>query len=153
MSDELIGTARRLARASPRKPRQSDLQRAVSTAYFALFHALAKEAADLLVGTGAARRDAAWTHTYRALEHGFARNACTEIRRLALPPGITGCALAFLELQEARHSADYDPNARFTRTEALDLIGIAETAIRAMRAESRLARKAFLVRLLLRRRP
>jgi hypothetical protein len=65
--EELIATARKLAKASPQKPRQADLKRAVSTAYYALFHALAKDAADMLVGVGPSRPDKAWTQTYRAL--------------------------------------------------------------------------------------
>ena len=50
MSQDLLATARRLAKASPQKPRQSDLKRAISTAYYALFHAMARNAADMLVG-------------------------------------------------------------------------------------------------------
>ena len=42
--------ARRLALAGPRRPRQADLRRAVSTAYYALFQAMAKDCADVLVG-------------------------------------------------------------------------------------------------------
>jgi uncharacterized protein (UPF0332 family) len=53
----LIVTARKLAKASPKKPRQADLKRAVSTAYYALFHALAKNAADQLVGVAQNRPD------------------------------------------------------------------------------------------------
>ena len=57
------------------KPRQADLKRAISTAYYALFHAMAKDAADMLVGVGADRPDKAWTQLYRALQHGDAKNA------------------------------------------------------------------------------
>jgi hypothetical protein len=60
VSHDLIATARRLAKASPKRPRQSDLKRGVSTAYYALFHALARDCADLLVGAGEARNDPAW---------------------------------------------------------------------------------------------
>ena len=48
MSHELIPTARRLANVNVRRPRQADLKSAVSTAYYALFHTLAKECADRL---------------------------------------------------------------------------------------------------------
>ncbi len=60
----MIVTARKLANASPKKPRQADLKRAISTAYYALFHAMAKDASDMLVGVGLNRPDRAWTHTY-----------------------------------------------------------------------------------------
>ncbi len=46
----------------------------------------------------------------------------------ALQPELVRVAGALVELQEARHQADYDPGHRFTRREALDLIGQAEQA-------------------------
>ena len=47
---DLIATARRTVGTGPGAPRQSDLRRAVSTAYCALFHCLARSSADTLVG-------------------------------------------------------------------------------------------------------
>ena len=124
MTDDLIVTARRLARASPKKPRQADLKRAISTAYYALFHAMARESADLLVGVGQNRADKAWAQVYRALEHGFAKKACGQVRALGFPPTICSCADAYVTLQEARHDADYDPIHRVLRADALAVIGI-----------------------------
>lgn len=147
----MIVTARKLARASPMRPRQAELKRAVSTAYYALFHALAENAANLFVGIGQMQASAAWVHVYRALDHGFARNACREVQNL--PGSIIDCADEFIELQEVRHKADYDPGVRFTRAEALDWASRAEAAIATLRAAPRPDRKAFAVRLLLKRRP
>lgn len=45
--------------ASPMRPRQSELKRGASAAYHALY-ALARDCADLLVGTGDTRSDPAW---------------------------------------------------------------------------------------------
>lgn len=149
----MIITARKLANASPLKPRQADLKRSVSTAYYALFHVLARNGADLLVGAGAARPDKAWTHVYRALNHGFAKNACREAANLTFPPEIIECAKEFIELQEVRHKADYDPRARFTRAEVLDWVSRAEAAIAKVQAAPRRDRKAFAVQLLMRKRP
>src|SRR5271169_6883148 len=42
--NELLGLAREIANLDPPKPRQSCLRRAVSTAYYALFHLLIAEA-------------------------------------------------------------------------------------------------------------
>src|SRR5262245_24760415 len=81
----LIVTARRLARTSPNRPRQADLRRATSTAYYALFQAMAKDVADLFAGAGPNRPDKAWRHAYRALDHGTAKNACAEVRNLRFP--------------------------------------------------------------------
>lgn len=149
----MIITARKLASTSPMKPRQADLKRSISTAYYALFSALARNGADLLVGVGASRPNKAWTHAYRALDHGFAKNACREAANLTFPPEIVSCAKEFIELQEVRHKADYDPGARFSRVEAMDWVKRAEAAVARLRAAPRRDRKAFAVQLLLRRRP
>jgi hypothetical protein len=85
LSDDLIVTARRLARANPNRPRQADLRRAVSTAYYAVFHALARQCADRFVGTGHNRSRPAWQQVYRALDHGFAKNACFQAANLGFP--------------------------------------------------------------------
>jgi hypothetical protein len=63
------------------------------------------------------------------------------------------CARAFVELQEIRHKADYDPRAAFTRAEALEWVNKAEVAIARLRAAPRGDRKAFAVQLLLKKRP
>ncbi|MBC6437988.1 MAG: hypothetical protein GDA52_07600 [Rhodobacteraceae bacterium] len=78
--EHLIGTARRLVEHSgTKRPREADLRRAVSTAYYAMFHCLCESAANLLIGGGtASRSDAAWRQAYRALNHGQARKACEQ---------------------------------------------------------------------------
>jgi uncharacterized protein (UPF0332 family) len=148
----LIVAARKLAHASTQKPRQADLKRAISTAYYALFHAMAKNTADLLVGVGPNRPDKAWTQTYRALQHGDAKSACVQVRKLGFPTTIVACADAFVALQETRHSADYDPDYRVFRDDALRAIKFAEDAIRDLKAAPRKDRKAFAVLLLLKKR-
>ena len=75
MTQELIVTASKLAKPNPMKPRQADLKRAVSTAYYALFHTLAQTCADHLIGTGLRRNNPAWSQVYRSLEHGFGRSS------------------------------------------------------------------------------
>src|SRR5262245_43956452 len=40
LATDLLKQARSLCAASPRRPKQADLRRAVSTAYYSLFHAL-----------------------------------------------------------------------------------------------------------------
>lgn len=145
MPNDLIATARRLAKASSKRPHQSDLKRAVSTAYYALFHCLARECADLLVGTGDSRSDAAWVQMYRALEHGISRNACKAAATKGFPNGILSFADTFVAMQEERHQADYDPLARFARPDVLVLIDNCEQAIKDLLAAPRSDRKAFAV--------
>ena len=75
---DFIATARDLVDSNPRgRPRETNLRRAVSTTYYALFHCLAAAGADLLVGgAGADRSRPAWRQAYRALQHGPARKRC-----------------------------------------------------------------------------
>jgi uncharacterized protein (UPF0332 family) len=148
----MLSTARRLAVASRSKPRQSDLRRAVSSAYYALFHAIAKDVADVLVGVGHDRPDNAWRQAYRALDHGPAKTACEQLRSLNFPPRLQDCGDAFVEFQLARHRADYDPAHRLQRAEALAAVARAEEAIGQLKSCRRKDRKAFAVLLLLKRR-
>jgi len=152
LNRDLIVTARRLARANPKRPRQADLRRAVSTAYYAAFHALAGECADRFVGTGHGRSRGAWRQAYRALEHGFAKDACKQTENLGFPAAITDFAGAFVQLQEERHRADYDPDARYTRAEVQILIVLAEEAAMSLRNAPINDRTAFAVLVLTRRR-
>src|SRR5208337_2257920 len=50
---ELLDQAEQLAQLDPRRPKQANLRRAVSSAYYALFHLLAWEASALYVRRGA----------------------------------------------------------------------------------------------------
>lgn len=148
----MIVTARKLANASPKKPRQADLKRAISTAYYAVFHAMAKDAADMLVGVGPNRPDKAWAQTYRALAHGEAKSACEAVRKMTFPVNIQRCADNFVALQQKRHDADYNPEHRVFRADALDAIGLAEEAIDNLKAAPRKDRRAFAVQILMKRR-
>lgn len=153
MIDDLIEQAGRLARAGSSKPRQADLRRSVSTAYYALFHAMAKTIADTVAGTAkAARSDQVWALAYRGIQHGEARAVCEILRKQAIPSGIRDCADAFVELQPARQSADYDPLHRLTRERTLELVQRAREAIGKLRSASAQDRRAFAVQILVRKR-
>lgn len=47
---------------------------------------------------------------------------------LTLQAELISVATAFVELQQARHEADYDTGRRFTRQECIDLVKQAEQA-------------------------
>lgn len=51
-SDDLLAQAKDLAFKEKKKPRQASLRRAVSSAYYSLFHLLLDEAAALVAGAG-----------------------------------------------------------------------------------------------------
>jgi hypothetical protein len=130
---------------SGRKPRQADLRRALSTAYYALFHCLAQSGADLLVGgAGAQKSREAWRQVYRALGHGDAKKACSHTKTKGkFPQPIQDFANTFRTMQEKRHIADYDPIGKFFESAVtLDIDG-AEDAIKNFSKASKADRRAF----------
>jgi uncharacterized protein (UPF0332 family) len=149
---DLIETARRILNATWKNPRQNDLKRAVSTAYYAMFHSLAELNADLFIGTTKDRSDKAWRQAYRALEHGFAKNACQQARRLGFADDVVHFADTFVRMQEERHLADYDPYSKYDRVYTLYLIHLAENAIKGLLRAPRRDRRAFAVLVLLKQR-
>jgi uncharacterized protein (UPF0332 family) len=143
LSADLLGQARALAGNEPQRPRQASLRRAVSAAYYSLFHLLTEDAALVMFGgSNAADLRAVLRH---AFQHATMKNAAQGIgagnpaaawrRLLAAPsPELKFVAVTFVDLQQARHQADYDPGHRLTRSEAVDLVERAEAATAAWKA-------------------
>jgi hypothetical protein len=148
----LLAVARELANLDPRRPRQASLRRAVSTAYYSMFHLLIHESVSACVGFGPSTTHreigetvARWfTHTRMAeVCAQFAGPTAKSKLRQALPKGAGGVggaasvaastalqavARTFLNLQQARHDADYDLSKGFTRQGTLTLVDQAEQA-------------------------
>ena len=151
---DLIASAEILVASSRGKPSQVSLRRATSSVYYALFHCLARNGADLLVGgPGANRSESAWRQTYRALEHGFAKAACKDRLVDDFAQGIQDFSGIFVTMQEKRHAADYDPSIRLTKSEVVADIGTARKAIIGFRAVSTKDRRAFSAHVLFKKRP
>ena len=129
------------------RPRQTDLCRAVSAAYYALFHALSRNCADMLAGsTRANRSQPAWRQTYRPLEYGLARNQCrNQAVMLRFPLEIQWFGELFVVMQQIRHHADYDPMATFSRFLVMRQIDQAEEAIERFNSVERGQRRAFAI--------
>ena len=149
---DLIEVARALAEPGHAPSTQARMRRAVSTAYYALFHCLAASAADLFIGTA---RSPAWHRTYRALEHGRARNACRQAQTMReFPVEIRDFAEAFVALQKARQEADYALNTpAYQRSDVRDQIASAELAIRQFGQAAVDARRSLVAHVLFRQRP
>ena len=149
---DFIATAKDLVDASPKgRPREANLRRAVSTAYYALFHCLATCCADMLVGgAGARRSQPAWRQAYRALQHGTASKRC-ERRAMVekFPSEIQNFAVLFAFMQKERHRADYDPNSVFYKNYVRILIELAAIHIRRFNEVPVKDRRAFAVYVLL----
>ena len=148
---DLIATARGLTGISRRRPSQANLRRAVSTAYYAMFHCLAGTAADLLVGR---RRSPAWHRVYRALEHGKAKRACLQSAGMrGFPVEVRDFAERFVALQEKRQEADYAlAGVVYCKLDVLADIKAAEAVIGRFGRAEREARRSFAVHVLFRQR-
>ena len=107
----------------------------------------------MTVGRVKARRSkAAWLQVYRAVDHRVAKEACARARNIEFPQSLKHCADTFVELQELRHAADYDPAMRFTRAEVLTRVESAKITVRHLRTAKTLDRNAFAILILFKRR-
>ena len=79
--DHLLDQAERLL--TPTRPgfsRQADLRRAISNAYYALFHFVMRAVADEFVGARQ-RRSARYALVYRSIDHRALRDLSVEARK------------------------------------------------------------------------
>ena len=158
---DFLEQAGHLAQREPNRPRQASLRRAVSTAYYALFHLLTSEGAHRLAsGQPTLLR----SRVRRAFEHREMKEVCKQFRGastvdstrplLALPieQHLRDVATAFVSLQEARHDADYDIAITFNRFDVLQQIDMARRAFTAWHVIRKQPNAAvFLAALLLQR--
>ncbi len=144
-ADDLLDVARSLAGlplvppsvpADRQGPSQAALRRAISTAYYAIFHLLISEA------TRNWEREELRPELARLFDHGRMRTASNELqtqmaRQLpraakgtaehALFDGLLLVASTFLDAQQARNQADYNTARTWTQSDALDQVaGVAE---------------------------
>jgi hypothetical protein len=108
-ADDLLDQAYHLVNLEIGEPKQASLRRAVSTAYYALFHLLIDEA----VGNwGVARQRSVLARTF---DHGKMKSICEDHVKSFYSSGqpssgvqLKNVAQTFVQLQEKRHTADYD---------------------------------------------
>lgn len=134
------------------RPRQADLRRAVSAAYYALFHALAHCGADMLAGSSSVRRNqTGWQRIYRSLEHGTTRSRLNNQSGMnGFPREIQDFGQFFVDLQLQRHRADYDPTASFDRATVIQLVAETERRIIALENTDAADRRDFAIYVLFR---
>ena len=144
-AENFVKTARELLPAKPGRPRGTNLRRAVSTAYYALFHCLARSCADTLIGkSGAVRETDAWTRAYRALDHNAAKRRCQDAQGTEPFSEKTRLfAKTFAQIQKQRHRADYAPDAVFRKSEVIQRINDVKDVIKGFEKESMAERRAF----------
>jgi len=159
LHDELLALAKELVDRNPGAALGGDLRRAVSTAYYALFHLLVHEATIRLVDIEALRPRVA-----RSFDHNVMKKVCQDNVRLvpnivgelildgqAISAGIQNIATEFVALLQARHQADYDTATIITQAQAQTDVTRAEIAFLEWEAvHSDQAADAFLTELLCR---
>jgi uncharacterized protein (UPF0332 family) len=161
-ADDLLELAQHLASLNEASFGQAGLRRAVSTAYYALFHLLISEAT-LNWGRVELRPVLG-----RVFEHGNMKSASEKIvsdfnaeLKKNPPPSaelttlkhLHTVARTFVESQQRRNDADYDTSKEWTRTEVslqIDAVSAAFGSWKAIREER--AAQAYLVSLLSKKR-
>ncbi len=143
---DLVVAALILTSHYPGKPRQVNLKRALSTAYYAMLNALSRNCADSLVGTtGARRSQSAWQQAYRSIKHRYAKNQCKMYEISGFAESIQEFAGKFVELQLKRHQADYNPSYRLTRDDVYNDIETAAMVIQQLQESDPIERTGFAV--------
>jgi hypothetical protein len=141
---DLLSAARTLCDMSGAgAPTDAHFRRAVSTAYYALFHKIVRSAAERFMGPGQ-EDTAAFSFLYRAFDHKGMKVTCealqsstlsrtyqNHLHRTDVSAEMRDFAGILPNLQAARHKADYDPSVQFFPSDAAALIDSAELAIQA----------------------
>lgn len=133
--DDLIAHAIFLSQLDlPDDPKQVDLRRAVSAAYYGLFHLLTTEAAQNW------RHQSQRNRFARMFDHGRMKTCSSKASSRPLPTDPVEVLIAtdlklvadsFVTLQQARHAADYDNSKVWSRTQVYETIVQAQDAMTA----------------------
>ena len=134
VGQDLLDQAIHLATYRGANASQTDLRRAVSTAYYALFHLLGEDASKLLRPGS----DAAQTGVQRALDHSSMDQSSLRFSNAVwvdwhgaqhtLPTELRQVANAFMDLQDDRLIADYDNHRIWTLSEVEEVLKTARIA-------------------------
>src|SRR6185312_577897 len=131
LAEDLLAQARTLATLDDGIPSQANLRRAISSAYYALFHLFIAEAVERLLP---AEPPGLRERASRAFSHGEIKQVCVRflgkqivedfapLLRVSFSPELKSIAQIFVNLQEERHLADYDVSISLLRTETLLLL-------------------------------
>lgn len=137
LASDLLDQASILAELDPMKPKQASLRRAISAAYYSVFH--------LLIDDGARRITTNVTlqpFVARSFQHTSVKDAANKVidQLKASPPWpaplfatsieaeLIRVCTTFVDLQSLRHSADYNTAVSFKRAEVVAAISRAQAA-------------------------
>ena len=142
LSADLLTVARTLLHEhASAPPGAAGLRRAVSTAYYAVFHKLVETAAIRFVGASRAHTPA-FELIYRGFDHRQMKEACDAVarrelsakhrnvfRRDAFSQDMRDFAISFPDLQKRRHHADYAPAASILPSDVASLLDAVDEAL------------------------
>jgi len=125
-ADDLLKDAHHLAARGGKNPKQSSLRRAVSTAYYALFHLLI---ADFVLNW---KRPDQRVRLGRMFEHSKMKQAkFLSARRTPVETNLEKVVAAFAQLQEDRFAADYDFGRNWSPKDVKNTLTMADEAFQA----------------------
>jgi hypothetical protein len=148
---ELLDSAVKLACSDSggRPPTQADLRRALSAAYYAAFHFIMAQCADLLTcDPGGQVLGRAWRQVYRSIKHADVRNACNAAAEASygFPAEIQSFAVLYPNMRRLREEADYDPENRVLSSQhVMAKISDVDFAIQQFAQATEAHRRAFAI--------
>ena len=143
LADDLLARGTRSAVAK---------RRAVSTAYYAVFHAVARLCADELLGVSS-RSTEDYLRVYRALDHGPLKSVFASVA-IKENPRLREIGDRIVRLQSERHRSDYlPPGTLYSRGECAQLLEVARSAVQLLSELPSEARRTLAVSVLFKNRP
>src|SRR6266849_8303189 len=144
LPEGLLEQAQHLARREPKRPKQASLRRAISTAYYALFHLLISEA--ILSWKRVEDRD----DLARMFEHTNMKTVCAnrrdelngEFKKTKKTPSpahevkkhLHLVAETFVQMRQQRENADYDYSTTWARTDVVAKVATVDAAFKSWKA-------------------
>ena len=146
---ELIDLAREMATTPPSDHlHQAKLRLAVATVYYAVYHALARSNADLLIGPSETEGETPeWNRVHMALG-GDSAYELMQADFSRHPEAIRRFVDEFLAAHDQRLLAEEDPVTAFTADQARDWVDRGDTAIAEFLTVAPEQRRAFALELL-----
>lgn len=137
LASDLLDQASTLASLDPMRPKQASLRRAISAAYYSIFHLLIDEAARRI-----STNTILQPYIARSFEHKNLKEAANKIIAQSSPkppwprdllsipiePELVRVCTAYVGLQALRHQADYNIAKTFKRAEVVIEVSRAKAA-------------------------
>jgi hypothetical protein len=137
---------------------ETDIRRAIATAYYGVFHFILRQVADTIAGSGNHKTNL-YNMVYRSVQHKPLRDLCNQFRGTTLGPNVKpyspldgfGPIVAFAgliyELYEQRILADYVPFRAFEEGKSRITVGYGREAVKHFK-EAKLEQRAAFIALL-----